>query len=106
MNNKGFTLMEVISAFAVLMIIAAALLPQLSQLRVEQYNLSLERKAVLMLHNELIFQQDTHPASEGLFITEGNFTMNFEYYIDYIEGCTSWRDFRDDKKEVCLYSPR
>ncbi|WP_082233848.1 hypothetical protein [Halobacillus massiliensis] len=105
MNNSGFTLIEVISAFGLLLLIILFTLPFLSQMRLEQKNLSIERMNVLDLESKLYeINQDT---SFPIHTTGEWADFILKQSSGYIEGCARWKGEgkRAQKKEVCLYVP-
>ncbi|WP_173916157.1 prepilin-type N-terminal cleavage/methylation domain-containing protein [Halobacillus sp. Marseille-Q1614] len=103
MNNKGFTLIEVISAFGLLMIIILFTLPSLSQLRMEQKYLSIERSTILKLEKKI--SELNSDASYPFSVKDERVEYEFFLSSDYIEGCAVWEGYRDQKKEICMYSP-
>lgn len=104
MNNRGFTLVEVICAFSLIMIIATAILPLLTQVRMEQHDLSIKRHAILALNNHLTVLSHDLSIQFPYEIQEDNYSFSFEVQTQYIEGCVNWEDSHNEKNKFCLYA--
>ncbi|MFD2925961.1 type II secretion system protein [Halobacillus naozhouensis] len=105
MNNKGFTVVEVICAFGVLLIIATSILPLLGELRLSQKELAEERAIISKLQNELL-KYKLHPREEYPFTKEYDLmTVTYKKQPSLLEACATW-ETRRDHKELCLYASR
>ncbi|MCP3025696.1 type II secretion system protein [Halobacillus sp. A5] len=104
MNNNGFTLIEVICAFSVLMIAAVFLSPLLIEMRLEQKALSEKRNTILTLQNKL-HEYTSDPSSAGGNQTENSIEFIFTPHSNYIEGCALWERVDEEKEKECLYAP-
>ncbi|UOR12321.1 hypothetical protein [Halobacillus amylolyticus] len=103
MNNKGFTIVEIICAFGLLMMISTAIVPLLTELRISQKALSDERIITTQLQRELL-QHKNEPPEEFPFINKYELmTVSFDQRDTYVEACARWVTRRSNK-ELCLYA--
>ncbi|MFG6148532.1 type II secretion system protein [Halobacillus sp. B23F22_1] len=104
MNNNGFTLVEVISAFSVLMIAALLITPLLMEMRTAQHSLSVKRIALVTLQNKL-HDYSTHSSIEDVNESIDEVYYTFNVYPDYREGCAEWKNMQNEEEKECLYAP-
>ncbi|WP_079530269.1 type II secretion system protein [Halobacillus hunanensis] len=103
MNNKGFTIVEVICAFGLLLIIASTILPFLGEVRLSQKELAEERAIINQLQNELLIYK-FNPQEKYPFTKEYDLmTVTYNKQPPLLEACATW-DTRRHHKEICLYA--
>ncbi|WP_281975654.1 type II secretion system protein [Halobacillus litoralis] len=106
-KNEGFTMIETISAFSILLVITIFLLPILTFVQSSQKDLSLEREVHLLLHDEFynyIQTSDEFPYFKS-DTTILPVRMSFQIEKGWIEGCAEWKNHHKRSKEFCLYAP-
>ncbi|GGF08080.1 hypothetical protein GCM10010954_03170 [Halobacillus andaensis] len=104
MNNNGFTLVEVISAFSVLMIAASLITPLLMEMRTAQHSLSIKRNALVTLQNKL-HEYSTSSFEEAVNESIDQVHYTFNVHPNYREGCAEWKTKQNEEEKECLYAP-
>ncbi|WP_404453418.1 type II secretion system protein [Oceanobacillus kapialis] len=106
-NNKGFTLVEVLTAITILTTVVITIMP-LFQLLATESKILKERRDV----NQQIFENlqpflwaKDHPLP--YHYQETVQTLNISYRFtredELIKGCADWRNFRNETETICLY---
>lgn len=109
MNNKGYTLIEVLVASSLLFIMISIIIPISMLLKYEQSVLKDRRFIASYLHDELqLFlwnNQQSPPVSYTKNRNEKVIYLRFEYKKnqDMIEGCATWENVKQRKEEICIY---
>ncbi|UOQ93726.1 type II secretion system GspH family protein [Halobacillus shinanisalinarum] len=103
MNNKGFTIVEVICAFGLLIMISTAILPLLTELRTSQKALADERIITTQLQSELLQYKNETPDKFPFINKYELMTITFNQLDTYVEACATW-ETRHNNKELCLYA--
>ncbi|MFC2948181.1 type II secretion system protein [Virgibacillus sediminis] len=107
MNTKGFTLIEVLIAFTILMTIITSVLPIATILSTEGTVLSDRRVISSRLHDELqLFLRGegrTLPADYTL--SDSVRTTRYSFFMEegYIKGCVEWNNAKQQKELYCIY---
>lgn len=107
LNDKGFTISEVLVSLTVLLIISTAVLPLTTFVAQERKTLSQKRVITYKLQDELqvILQDDfvsTINWEENLQSADVTFQFK-ETNEQYIQGCATWNNLMSRQEEVCLY---
>lgn len=98
-------MIETLTAFSLLLMIIMSTLPVLSELRVAQKHLYIERQIITHLHDEIyeISQSErTFPFKETHHIGT-NVELTFVKETGNLKGCANWKNHRNEAKEFCLY---
>ncbi|MBN9653669.1 type II secretion system protein [Halobacillus sp. GSS1] len=107
-KSEGFTMVETLSAFTLLMIIALFTLPLLTEIKTAKKDLQVERDAVTLLHNEFF----EHRMKHGPIPYKSKHVLTYEMTIviqtkgEWIAGCVLWKNQRNENKEFCLHDKR
>lgn len=106
-KTDGFSLIEVLTAFSIVMMLIMTILPIVSRLQQEEMILSDRRHISNMLHDELqsvIWEDLDHlPSPVKKTIRSHDVTFKFNRKDSYIKGCSTWKNVKERKEEVCLY---
>ncbi|MGR9049381.1 hypothetical protein ACQ4XT_12220 [Halobacillus faecis] len=107
-KSEGFTVLETLSAFTLLMAIALFTVPLLTEIRSAQKDLLIEREAITLLHDEFFeHRMRSGPlpyTSQRSLPTEITLTIQSEE--EWVVGCVLWKNQRNENKEFCLYEKR
>ncbi|MBX0358704.1 type II secretion system protein [Halobacillus sp. Nhm2S1] len=107
-KSEGFTMLETLSAFILLMVITLFTLPLLTELRVAQKDLQIERQATKLIQNEFF----EHRTRNGPLPYTSKHQLKHEITLvitqeeEWIRGCASWKNQRKENKEFCLHDKR
>lgn len=107
LNNKGFTLVEVLIAFSLIIFIAMTFIPVTTLIEKESRSLSNMRVFSNILHDELqeyIWLKKELPIEAYTRKVNGKkIILNFLYEEELIKGCVSWENNKNKKEIHCLY---
>lgn len=109
LNNRGFTLLEVLVASSIVLMLITTILPISSLLEQERVVLSERRALASKLHDALqpFLWNDQHlPFNYSDKINEVDVTFYFVYEGDDVKGCVNWENARDKIETICLYGFR
>ncbi|MFG6121049.1 hypothetical protein [Thalassobacillus sp. B23F22_16] len=104
MKYNGFTLVEVIFAFGLLLMILLSTLPILMKVNLEEADLADKRKAVSILHNELVREINESLTNDKSYSLK-DFTVieiTFKSHGELIKGCATWISKQNKRESVCL----
>lgn len=107
-NCKGFTLIEVLGAFGIVMMIATTLLPIMHIVHKEEEVLSEHRQYTNQLHDELqAYLWEGHDLLPPIsFAKTNNSTTLFYDFTNedhLVKGCVKWTNVKAKQETVCLY---
>ncbi|WP_158701708.1 prepilin-type N-terminal cleavage/methylation domain-containing protein [Lentibacillus sp. Marseille-P4043] len=109
-NDNGFSLIEVLVAFSIVLIITTTIIPLTSLLNNEEAVLSERRKVTNHLHDELqlyLWKDNKKiPASYSKTLESNTVTYQFSVEKELIKGCVKWQNVKKRKEKVCLYGYR
>lgn len=106
MSNRGFSSIELLAAFSILMLIMITLLPTVYVLKKEERILSQRRTVHSSLHDHLLGVLHTDNFHPSAFQEEiGTFTVHFTFTRQdhLIKGCASWNNAKQMEETSCLY---
>lgn len=102
----GFTMIETITAFSLLLIAIWSVLPLFMDIRLSLKYLQMEQKVITRLHDEFYdhindqtLHTFPHTYNPG---TKVKFSIVYEDH--WTKGCAEWKDHKDAPKEFCLYA--
>ena len=107
-DSKGFSLIEVIAAFSILLTILITFVPIAYQLKLEENILSNRRNIQSVLHDQLqtyLFSSNTSsfPTHTNLIIDNREVYITFMNENQWIKGCANWENAKQNKENFCLY---
>ena len=106
-NNKGFTLIEVLIAFSIIVLLVTTFLPIGLLIKKESIVLSERRKVSSMLHDELqhYLFEDAIESSVSYFKKNINRQVEFRFIreAELIKGCAIWESIKEKEERFCLY---
>lgn len=103
---NGFSFIEVLAAFSIVMMLAFTILPIISLLIQEETILSDRRIISNRLHDELqsvIWTADPYPSSISRTIRSRHVEFTFMKEKQFIKGCGYWINIKEREEKVCLY---
>lgn len=107
LNNKGFTLVEVLVAFSLIMLLVTTFVPISTLLQQQTVIFSDRRIMSSKLHDELqVILWDKKAFSSETFtkqVNDKNAIFRFTREDDLIKGCVKWDNINNKKEEICLY---
>ncbi|MGM8213492.1 prepilin-type N-terminal cleavage/methylation domain-containing protein [Virgibacillus sp. W0430] len=108
MNNKGFTLSEVLIAFSLILIVIATVIPISSLLKSEQKILKDRRAIVFLLHDELqpyLWNSTTDlPITYIKTINNNKIHVHFNHVSENtIKGCAVWENAKQKEERFCVH---
>ncbi|MCA0970096.1 hypothetical protein LCM20_05825 [Halobacillus litoralis] len=106
MKHNGFSFVEVMFSFTLLLIVVLTILPLLVEVQLNQKELAVKRHALSTLHDHM---QTLDPSSLPLpsEVPDPDFSTilySFKQEGSFIKGCTYFT--HSEKKEICLYAPQ
>lgn len=106
-NNTGFTLIETLIAFSIVLIAIATILPITSLLTYEREILHERRLLISKLHDHMQpFIWDDNQLTNQTYEEQVN-TTRVVYRVsqedDLIKGCVSWINVKEREEKHCLY---
>lgn len=107
LNNKGFTLIEVIIASSILFTVITTLAPLVTIIKYERHTLNEKRIISSYLHDELqefLWKKNNPvPHSTVESVKYIDVKLSFTRESNYIKGCASWKNVKDKQEVICLY---
>lgn len=107
LKNKGFTLIEVLVAFSLIMLLITTFIPISTLLQQHTVILSDRRLISSKLHDELIViladQEKNYPQSFVKHVSGRHVTFVFSAEKELIKGCGEWENVKNIKEKICLY---
>lgn len=107
LNNKGFSLIETIASFSILMMIMLTLIPIVYQLKAEEAALSIRRDIPSVLHDELqkyLWENNfSLPIEKNKTLDGTLITFRYKMEGELLEGCASWNNAKQKNETFCLY---
>lgn len=103
---NGFSFIESLVAFSVVVVLVFTTLPIISLLRQEETILSDRRYISNRLHDELqtfLWRSGSLPSPTAETIRSNRVTFTFTKENGYIKGCSEWNNIKDRAEKVCLY---
>lgn len=109
LNDKGFTLLEVIVASTIIMMVVTTIIPISSLLEQQKMILSERRAHSSMLHDELqaiLWNNEQLPQrfTNKIQFIDVNFYFTAEG--EYVKGCAKWKNAKGKSETICLYGYR
>lgn len=101
LNNKGFTLFEVLISFSLFMTIIMTVVPLIILVETERKVLSERRMYASLLHDELQYMLSS--SRQASSIVHDDVTMTFTRENDFLKGCVTWENKKQQNDEICLY---
>ncbi|MBN8236617.1 prepilin-type N-terminal cleavage/methylation domain-containing protein [Halobacillus kuroshimensis] len=103
-NSNGFTLLETVTAFSVLLVLLLTLFPALISLENGRAALSWEREAVSLLYDEyhLHLKENRPYPYTKVYQIHNPVTLIFTEEGGG-KGCAYWKDTKNRENEFCLY---
>ncbi|WP_028783200.1 type II secretion system protein [Thalassobacillus devorans] len=104
MKYNGFTLLEVIVAFGLLLTLMLSTIPIIMKVNLEEAILTDRRKVTSILHDELI-KKVNDPGVGLLSYSINDFTMinvDFDIKEGLIKACADWANKQNHTEKVCL----
>lgn len=106
-KNRGFTLVEVLVAFSILMVIFTTFIPINSILQKNTVVLSERRIISSKLHDELqvvLWDKKIESMQSFTQLVQGR-PVKFKFTVEneLIKGCAEWENVKHDKERLCLF---
>lgn len=102
----GFTMLETITAFSLLLIAILSILPLFMDIRLSLKYLQIEQEAITHLHDK--FHEHINAESLHTFPHTQDIgtkvTFSIVYENQWTKGCAEWKDHKNRLKEFCLYA--
>lgn len=109
-NNRGFTLIEVLVAFSLIMMLVTTFIPISSIIEKHTSILSDRRVISSKLHDELQKQlwEKKSLSSESVIIKVNKKAVTFFFTNEneLIKGCAKWENVKNQNEKFCLYGSR
>jgi len=107
-NNKGFTLIEVLIAFSIVVVVTTTVIPMTTLLSYEREILHdrLKISLVLQEHLQSIIREDndqTPPVTYEETIQTKRVQFNFSQKNKLIKGCVTWKNVQERTEKICLH---
>jgi len=105
-KNNGFSLIEVLVAFSMVIMLVFTILPIITLIRQEEVILSDRRHISNRLHDELqpiLWNADPLNYTYTQSIRSYSVEFIFENEDQYIKGCAYWKNIKDREEKICLY---
>lgn len=105
-KNNGFSFIEVLVAFSIVMMLVLTILPMISLIRQEEAILSDRRYISNRLHDDLqsvIWNTDPVPSTYSEIIRSNDVRFTFTKEQQFIKGCGYWKNIKKRAEKVCLY---
>lgn len=110
LNNKGFTLIEVLVSFSLIMLLATTFLPISSIIQQHTTILSDKRIVSSKLHDELLDQlwgkQNLSSQSYTKIVNKKLVSFDFIIENELTKGCAIWENAKNKNEKFCLYGSR
>lgn len=106
LNNRGFTVTEVLVALTALMLLATVLIPLSTIITNEREVLSQKRHITYQLHDELHNVIHNQKSIETFHKRFRTVEVKFEFTeldSSLVKGCARWENLMNRSEEVCLY---
>lgn len=106
MNNKGFTLIEVLVATSIIFMLLTTILPISLLLEKERIVLSERRMLAAHLHDELqqyLWNDLDLPKYYSTIVNQIEVSYNFAIEERLIKGCVTWENARKTDETICFY---
>lgn len=104
-NYNGFSLLEVLVSFSLLLLIITFIVPMLMKVHEERAMIDYKRKALLVLHNEIeayLYGNSEFPR-QGEMINSGTYVMSIELVGELERICIQWETPAKKKGKTCHY---
>lgn len=108
-NCRGYTLLEMLVAFSVLLLLLTHTLPLYIHVKQERKNVQMDKAAVKLLHRKMLEYKYDGALSDSFTETQEGVT----YYIDwhkeqppFFKTCISWEDLNKRHQKRCDYIKR
>lgn len=109
-KNRGFTLIEVLVAFSLVMLLVTTFIPISSIIQQHTTILSDRRIISSKLHDELLKQLWEEKSLMSESFTENVNKKKVEFYFtienELIKGCATWDNAKNKNEKFCLYGSR
>ncbi|SEB12460.1 hypothetical protein SAMN05421743_11819 [Thalassobacillus cyri] len=108
MKYNGFTLVEVIVAFGLMLTLLLSTLPIMMKVNMEEAILTDRRKVTAILHDELLKKVNA-PVVGVMSYSIDDFTnihVSFEIQDGLVKACADWTSNQNHTEKVCLYGYR
>lgn len=98
MNERGFTLIEMLVSLSILLMISTMIIPTLMDVMTERKNLAIRNEG-----NVLLLEQMNEYYSDGTFKNEiDKDGVNYIFYLEDKQLVVKWMN-RDNQEELCSY---
>ncbi|MGM9987114.1 MAG: competence type IV pilus minor pilin ComGE [Bacillaceae bacterium] len=107
MNNKGFTLIEIVVSLAILSVLCITILPVYSLQLKQRANMNEERTAMALLNDEVrLFYVDGK--AENKIVTKDNRSYEIKWSLQdyYYKVSIYWKNAQNRDREEALYAKR
>ncbi|HLR08247.1 MAG TPA: prepilin-type N-terminal cleavage/methylation domain-containing protein [Bacillota bacterium] len=105
-KNKGFSLIEVMTSFSIVLMLILTLLPIVSLLNKERDVLNKRSLISIRLHDTLqdyIRLEHVTPDTRQTTVDGTDVHYTFTDEGEYVKGCAEWNNIKNETEEVCLY---
>ncbi|MFC3039056.1 type II secretion system protein [Virgibacillus xinjiangensis] len=107
LNTRGFTFIESLVAFTILMTTVTTVFPIIALVSTEQAILSDRRDISLRLHDELqlYIRQDDRPLPAEYTKSHSVRDVTYSFFMDagFIKGCAEWKNAKHKEEIYCIY---
>lgn len=106
-NNNGFSLIEVLVAFGIIIMLIVTVFPLTIQITKEQRRLSEQIIFTEILYDEL--QQHIRNSNLVIPLNYNKNLINHDLYFHFeqenglIKGCVEWRNVKQKQEKSCLF---
>lgn len=108
-NQKGFSMIEMLMAWSLMMLLVGTALPIQQLLQVEKQVLKNRHTVQMALHHQLTEQLTAdvpEMADTNIQIGHQDVQISYEEKVNYLEGCARWANEKKQNEKVCLYGIR
>src|SRR5690625_2769848 len=103
-NCSGFTYIEMLISFTIIVTIVTVTIPLMTILNKERLILSERREIAYKLHDKLIESiWKNEYKNEVMTINNKKVKLTFHPEDELIKGCANWDNVKKQKETICLY---
>jgi len=101
---RGFTLIEVIAAIAILLSLSMVILPSFVRMEIERKNEMLKATAQQIMSEEILWHTNPNVQEKEVVRNGYTYTVDWQEESGHAKVCIRWRDYLDRMVERCGYT--
>lgn len=105
-NSKGFTFVEALVAFHIVLVIVFTVAPIVNIVYFEREVLFDRRTISSKLHDELqtyIYNGKQLPMKRSRTINNLTVTIQMTFENEFIQACANWKNVKEREENICFY---